>query len=113
MSEGDGSAAARRRTGRAPQTTADNGPWEEHLVKYLFASTLISASLFVFPSMPAVAQSIDIGPGGVRVDPRSSRERDRDEIRRDERREEFRDERRGSIRREERLRRDGDDDDDD
>lgn len=81
-------------------------------MKHLFASALISASLITIPSLPAAAQSIDVGPGGVRVDPRSPRERDRDEIRREERREEFRDERRGPIRREERLRNDDDDDDD-
>ncbi|MCJ2053444.1 hypothetical protein [Methylobacterium sp. J-070] len=80
-------------------------------MKHLFASSLIAASLFALPSMPATAQSIDIGPGGVRVDPRSPRERDRDEIRREERREEFREESRGPIRREERLRREDDDDD--
>lgn len=82
-------------------------------MKHLFASTLISASMLAIPSLPASAQSIDVGPGGVRVDPRSPRERDRDEIRREERREEFRDERRGPIRREERLRREDDDDDED
>ncbi|WP_456684882.1 hypothetical protein [Bradyrhizobium sp. P5_C11_2] len=80
-------------------------------MKHLLAGTLIAAGLLSIPAVPAVAQSIDIGPGGVRVDPRSPRERDRDEIRREERREEFRDDRRGPIRREERLRREDDDDD--
>ena len=82
-------------------------------MKHLFAGALITSSLLVISSMPAFAQSIDVGPGGVRVDPRSPRERDRDEIRREERREEFRDERRGPIRREERLRQEDDDDDED
>lgn len=80
-------------------------------MKHIFASALITAGLFAIPSLPAFAQSIDIGPGGVRVDPRSPRERDRDEIRREERREEFRDGRRDDIRRERRLRRENDDDD--
>ncbi len=80
-------------------------------MKQIMASALITAGLLALPSLPASAQSIDIGPGGVRVDPRSPRERDRDEFRREERREEFRDERRGVIRREERLRREDDDDD--
>ena len=79
-------------------------------MKHLFTGALISATLIAIPSLPASAQSIDVGPGGVRVDPRSPRERDRDEIRREERREEFRDQRRGPIRREERLREDDDDD---
>jgi hypothetical protein len=77
-------------------------------VKHLLASTLIASGLLSIPALPAVAQSIDVGPGGVRVDPRSPRERDRDEIRR----EEFRDGRGDAIRREERLRREDDDDDD-
>ncbi|TXN76076.1 hypothetical protein FV228_01560 [Methylobacterium sp. WL18] len=80
-------------------------------MKHLFASSLIAASLLAIPSLPALAQSIDIGPGGVRVDPRSSRERDRDEMRREDRREEFRDGRRDPLRREERLRREDDDED--
>ncbi|MDP4003276.1 hypothetical protein [Methylobacterium sp. NEAU K] len=80
-------------------------------MKHLFAGSLIAAGLFAIPSLPASAQSIDIGPGGVRVDPRSPRERGRDEIRREERREEFREERRDPIRREERLRREDDDED--
>ena len=79
-------------------------------MKPLFTGALISATLIAIPSLPASAQSIDVGPGGVRVDPRSPGERDRDEIRREERREEFRDQRRGPIRREERLREDDDDD---
>jgi len=78
-------------------------------MKHILVGGLIAAGLFVAPSLPASAQSVDIGPGGVRVDPRSPRERDRDEIRREERREEFREERRDAIRREER-RRDLDDD---
>lgn len=69
-------------------------------MKQLLAGTLITASLFCLPSLPATAQSIDIGPGGVRVDPRSPRERDRDDFRREERREEFRDRRRDPLRRE-------------
>ncbi|WP_139174136.1 MULTISPECIES: hypothetical protein [unclassified Methylobacterium] len=81
-------------------------------MKHLFISALISAGLLTIPSLPTSAQSIDVGPGGVRVDPRSPRERDRDEIRREERREEFRDGRRDPLRREERLRREDDDDDD-
>lgn len=80
-------------------------------MKHLFASSLIAAGLLSIPSVPAMAQSIDIGPGGVRVDPRSPRQRDRDEIRREDRREEFRDDRRDPIRREERLRREDDDED--
>jgi hypothetical protein len=81
-------------------------------MKHLFVSALISTSVLAIPSLPASAQSIDVGPGGVRVDPRSPRERDRDEIRREERREEFRDGRRGPIGRGERLRDDDDDDED-
>lgn len=77
-------------------------------MKHLLAGTLIAAGLLSIPALPAAAQSIDVGPGGVRVDPRSPRERDRDEIRR----EEFRDGRRDTIRREERLRREDDEDDD-
>jgi hypothetical protein len=73
-------------------------------VKHIIAGGLIAVGLLTIPSLPAVAQSIDIGPGGVRVDPRSPRERERDEIRREERREEFREERRDAIRREERRR---------
>ena len=73
-------------------------------MKHIIAGGLIAAGLLSIPSLPAVAQSIDIGPGGVRVDPRSPRERERDEIRREERREEFREERRDAIRREERRR---------
>lgn len=80
-------------------------------MKHLFASSLIAVGLFAIPSLPAFAQSIDIGPGGVRVDPPSPRERDRDEIRREERREEFREGRRDPLRREERLRREDDDED--
>ncbi|WP_342107956.1 hypothetical protein [Methylobacterium sp. SI9] len=80
-------------------------------MKHFITGGLVAMGLLAIPATPALAQSIDIGPGGVRVDPRSPRERDRDEIRREERREEFRDERRGSIRREERLRREDEDDD--
>ena len=78
-------------------------------VKQIIAGGRITAALLAIPSMPAVARTIDIGPGGVRVDPRSPRERDRDAIRRKERREEFREERHDAIRGEER-RRDFDDD---
>ncbi|MCJ2020516.1 hypothetical protein MKK84_24315 [Methylobacterium sp. E-065] len=78
-------------------------------MKHIIAGGLIAAGLLAIPSIPAVAQSIDIGPGGVRVDPRSSREREIDAERRENRREEFREERRDAIRREER-RRDLDDD---
>ena len=78
-------------------------------MKHIIAGGLIAGGLLAIPSVPASAQSIDIGPGGVRVDPRSPRERDRDEMRREDRREEFREERRDAIRREER-RRDLDDD---
>lgn len=73
-------------------------------MKHIIAGGLIAAGLLAIPSVSAVAQSIDIGPGGVRVDPRSPREREADEIRREERREEFREERRETIRREERRR---------
>lgn len=73
-------------------------------MKHIIAGGLIAAGLLAIPSLPASAQSIDIGPGGVRVDPRSPRERDRDEMRREERREEFREERHDAIRREERRR---------
>lgn len=78
-------------------------------MKHIIAGGLIAASLLSIPSLPAAAQTIDIGPGGVRVDPRSPRERDIDAERREDRREEFREERRDAIRREER-RRDLDDD---
>ncbi|MDP4026954.1 hypothetical protein Q8W71_30660 [Methylobacterium sp. NEAU 140] len=71
-------------------------------MKSLFTAGLVVAGLL--PTAPALAQSIDIGPGGVRIDPRSSREREYDAIRREERREEFREERRDAIRREERRR---------
>ncbi|WP_342111502.1 hypothetical protein [Methylobacterium sp. SI9] len=73
-------------------------------MKHIVAGGLIAAGLLTVPSVPAVAQSIDIGPGGVRIDPRSAREREDDAIRREERREEFREERRDAIRREERRR---------
>lgn len=73
-------------------------------MKHIIAGGLIAAGLLAIPSVPAVAQSIDIGPGGVRIDPRGAREREDDEIRREERREEFREERRDAIRREERRR---------
>ncbi|WP_081496927.1 hypothetical protein [Methylobacterium sp. GXF4] len=79
-------------------------------MRHIIAGGLVAVGLFTVPSLPASAQSIDIGPGGVRVDPRSPRERDRDEIRREERREEFRQDRRDPIRREERLREDDDED---
>ena len=78
-------------------------------MKHILTSAVIATGLFAIPTMSASAQGIDIGPGGVRVDPRSPRERERDEIRHEERREEFREERRDPIRREER-RRDPDDD---
>jgi hypothetical protein len=84
---------------------------EETTMKHIITGGLIAAGVLAIPAPPALAQSIDIGPGGVRVDPRTPRERDRDEIRREERREEFRDERRDAIRREERRRLDDDDDD--
>lgn len=73
-------------------------------MKHVYAGALIAAALSIAPTLPASAQSLDIGPGGVRVDPRSPREREREEIRREERREEFRDERRDAIRRDERRR---------
>lgn len=73
-------------------------------MKHVYAGALIAAGLFIAPTLPVSAQSLDIGPGGVRVDPRSPREREREEIRREERREEFRDERRDAIRRDERRR---------
>lgn len=79
-------------------------------MKYLIASGLIAAGLLAVPTAPALAQSIDIGPGGVRVDPRNPREREDDAIRREERREEFREERRDPIRRDERRRLNDDDD---
>ncbi|WCS23763.1 hypothetical protein LOK46_21735 [Methylobacterium sp. NMS14P] len=62
--------------------------------------TLLAAGLVagLFPAVPALAQSIDIGPGGIRVDPRSPREREYDAIRREERRDELREERRDAIR---------------
>ncbi len=78
-------------------------------MRHRYAGALIAFGLSIAASPPASAQGIEIGPGGVRVDPRSPRERERDEIRREERREEFREERRDAIRREER-RRDLDDD---
>lgn len=68
-------------------------------MKYIITGALIAAGLFAIPSAPARAQSIDIGPGGVRVDPRNGRERERDEIRREERREDRREERRDERRR--------------
>lgn len=77
-------------------------------MKTLLIGTLMTVGLLA-GAPAAQAQSIDIGPGGVRVDPRSAGERERDAIRREERREEFREERRDAIRREER-RRDLDDD---
>lgn len=80
-------------------------------MKQIIVGGLLVAGLFVIPSQPVSAQSIDIGPGGVRVDPRSPRERERDEIRREERMDEMREERRDMIRRERRLRRDDEDDD--
>lgn len=64
------------------------------VVKQIIMGGLIAAGLLAIPAVPAVAQSIDIGPGGVRVDPRSPREREDDAIRREERRD--------AIRREER-----------
>ncbi|GJE40814.1 hypothetical protein [Methylobacterium persicinum] len=80
-------------------------------MKHIIAGGLLAFGFLAIPSQPTFAQTIDIGPGGVRVDPRSPRERERDEFRGEERREEFRDERRDVIRRERRLRRDDDDDD--
>jgi hypothetical protein len=80
-------------------------------MKQIITGSLIAVGLLAIPPAPSLAQSIDIGPGGVRVDPRTPRERDRDEIRREERREEFREERRDAIRREDRRRLDDDDDD--
>lgn len=71
-------------------------------MKTLLAAGLVVAGLF--PAVPALAQSIDIGPGGIRVDPRSPREREYDAIRREELREERRDAIRDDIRREERRR---------
>lgn len=65
-------------------------------MKTLLVAGLIVAGLF--PAVPALAQSIDIGPGGIRLDPRSPREREYDAIRREERREELREERRDAIR---------------
>ena len=65
-------------------------------MKALFAAGFVAAGLF--PAVPAQAQTIDIGPGGIRVDPRSPREREYDAIRREERREELREERRDAIR---------------
>lgn len=78
-------------------------------MKHLIAGSLMVASLVVAPTAPILAQSIDIGPGGVRVDPRSPREREDDAIHREDRREEFREERRDAIRRDERRRLDDDD----
>ena len=80
-------------------------------MRHILALSLVATGLSIVPLVSATAQSIDIGPGGVRVDPRAPRERERDEIRREERREEMREERHDAIRREER-RRDLDDDDD-
>ncbi|XYD11957.1 hypothetical protein R1A27_32910 (plasmid) [Methylobacterium sp. NMS12] len=73
-------------------------------MKTLLTGALLAVGLLAIPSVSALAQTIDIGPGGVRVDPRSPREREYDAIRREERREEFREERRDAIRREERRR---------
>ena len=81
------------------------------MMKHIITGGLFALGLLAIPTAPALAQSIDIGPGGVRVDPRTPRERDRDEMRREERREEFREERRDAIRRENRRRLDDDDDD--
>lgn len=53
------------------------------MVKTIVGGALIATGLLALPASPVSAQSIDLGPGGVRVDPRSPRERDRDEIRRD------------------------------
>ncbi|WCS24198.1 hypothetical protein LOK46_24135 [Methylobacterium sp. NMS14P] len=66
-------------------------------MKTLITGGLVAVSLLA--ATPAVlAQSIDIGPGGVRLDPRTPREREIDAIRREERREELREERRDAIR---------------
>jgi hypothetical protein len=80
-------------------------------MKTLTTALLLAAGLCA--AAPAQAQSIDIGPGGVRVDPRSPREREIDAIRREERRDAIREERRDEIRREmrrEERRRELDDD---
>ncbi len=73
-------------------------------MRHFFSSALIATGILGIPALPVIAQSNDIGPGGVRVDPRSPRERERDEIRREERREEMREERHDAIRREQRRR---------
>jgi hypothetical protein len=96
---------------REPTRSVTGRALEDTVLRHIIAGGLIAVGLFTVPSLPASAQSIDIGPGGVRVDPRSPRERDRDEIRREDRREEFREDRRDPIRREERLRREDDDED--
>ena len=59
---------------------------------------------------PSVAQSIEIGPEGPRIDMRNGRERERDEIRREERRDREIDDRREERRefRERRERRNDD-----
>jgi len=57
--------------------------WKDTTVKHTITGPLIAIGLLAVPISPARAQSIDFGPGGVRVDPRSPRERERDEIRRD------------------------------
>ena len=74
----------------------------------LTTGLVLSAPLIT--STPSAAQSIDIGPGGPRIDLRDRRERARDEVREDRRRDrgierhrEYREERR-------RDRRDDDDD---
>jgi hypothetical protein len=80
----------------------------------IFAYSLLATGLVLssplLTSIPSAAQSIDIGPGGPRIDLRDRRERERDEVREDRRRDrgierhrEYREERR-------RDRRDDDDD---
>ena len=69
----------------------------------------------VVAAQPSVAQSIEIGPGGPRIDMRNGRERERerDEFRREERRDREVDDRREERRefRERRERRERRDDD--
>lgn len=75
------------------------------LAASLLAGTLLGVSPAIL-SMPASAQTIEIGPGGPSVDMRSRGERRRDEVREDMRREDRREMRR------EMRRRDMEDDDD-
>lgn len=46
-------------------------------MKHPFAGVLNTASPLAIPSLSASGQSIDVGPGGVRIDPRSPRQGDR------------------------------------